>query len=149
MRTKQPGLEDYSLKEMDTFTYNDKRDIKILIVDHHDSVLNGIHMILYDMGFHVITAKNAISALSRFEINRPQMVFLEIDLPAITGFVALRKMKSYIQGMNHNTRIIMLTERNTKEDFKRSIEYGADDYIIKPVTKEKLVEKIQRHLFHL
>lgn len=134
---------------MESFTYNNKYDIKILVVDHDPALLSRMRITLYKHGFTVYTAKNAISALSRFELERPNLIFIEIDLPGIDGYVALRKMLTFCRGMQHRAKFIMLTERNTKEDVIRSLEYGAHDYIVKPVTKEKLVEKLQKHIFHL
>ncbi len=137
-REKQEAIEPQSPPGM-----------KILVVDHDPALLSQLKIMLYKHGFVVYTARNAISALSRFELERPELVFLEIALPGIDGYVALRKMQLFCKGMHHQAKFIMLTERNTKEDLVRSVQYGAHDYILKRVTKEKLLEKLQKHILHL
>jgi len=123
--------------------------LKILVVDHHEDFLKSTESMLKQRGLIIFKATNAISALSQFELRLPDFVLLEIDLPIIDGFVVLRKMKSLLKGMNHHTRILMLTERNHVNDVKKALAEGAHDYLVKPISRERLLEKIQKHIIHV
>jgi DNA-binding response OmpR family regulator len=134
---------------MEDYHKDREKHTTALIVDHDPIELQLMKDELNTRGFDVITATNAISAMSRFIIYRPQIVFLEIALPGIDGFEALKKMKSNAKETKHRARFVMLTEVRTKADILRSVQYGAHDYISKPVTKHTFIEKLQKHLLEI
>lgn len=121
----------------------------VLLVDHDLDEMDMMKDQLKALGFEVLTARNAISALSRFVLYRPHLVFLEIPLPGIDGFEALKKMQLQSKTMGHRARFIMLTEVNTKADIIRSVQCGAHDYIRKPVHTDVFVEKLQKQIFEM
>lgn len=134
---------------MENFLQATEPHTSILVVDHNQEELSFIKDQLKSNGFEVLTATNAISALSRFILYRPHLVFLEITLPGIDGFEALKKMQFQAKQLHHRARFIMLTEIKTRAEIVRSIKYGAHDYIAKPITRESLIEKLQKNLLEL
>jgi DNA-binding response OmpR family regulator len=134
---------------MEDFHTNSDKHTTALLVDHDLIELQLMKDELTSRGFTVHTATNAISALSRFMIYKPQLVFLEICLPGIDGFEALKKMCTNAKNMNHRARFVMLTEIRTKSEIIKSVHCGAHDYIAKPITKSSFIEKLQKQLLEI
>ncbi len=134
---------------MEDFLSVNERHTSALLVDHNPDDLVEMKAELSTRGFEVLTASNGISALSRFIIYRPQLVFLEIALPGIDGFETLRRMQTNARTMKHKARFVMLTEAKTKNDIIRSVQAGAHDYIAKPVKMNSFIEKLQKQLMEI
>ena len=82
----------------------------ILLVHRDDAILSSIGADFVLRGARVSYAKNAISALSRFQLERPDMVFISRYLPIITGDSAIRKMQLYSESLNHSADYFLLLQ---------------------------------------
>ena len=114
-------------------TYN------ILLVEDEDSIRKFIKVNLQREKFNVLEAGSGEEGLDKVMAEKVDVVVLDIMLPGIDGFKVcetLRKEYPYIG-------IIMLTARSQDMDKIMGLEYGADDYMIKPFNPMELVLRIK------
>lgn len=112
---------------------------KVLVVD--DELLNVELMRAYlDDEYEVLTAYNGADALKVIKNEVPELVLLDVMMPDIDGYEVCRVIRQDYQ-MDF-IPIIMITALTSRNDHKRGIEAGADDFLKKPVSKFDLVKKI-------
>lgn len=116
--------------------------MKVLIVD--DTELNTILLneILYEY-YQIFIALSGEQALKTLEAENPDIVLLDILMPVMDGYQVLRKIKNLPKFSQ--TIVIMVTAKTERDDVKLALEYGADDYIKKPIDATELLTKIEIH----
>lgn len=117
---------------------------KILIVDDSPTVRAAVKGALAYKKAEIFEAGTAVDAVKIFEKERPALIFLDINLPAADGFVALRRIRMVDPA--RDTKVVMLTGSTDKTTIQRSIEEGADDYVAKPFTPVVLRDKTDKFL---
>jgi two-component system chemotaxis response regulator CheY len=117
---------------------------KILIVDDSPTVRAAVKGALAYKKAEIFEAGTAVDAVKVFEQERPGLIFLDINLPAADGFVALRRIRMI--DTNRDTKVVMLTGVTDKATVQRSMEEGADDYVGKPFTPVVLRDKTDKFL---
>jgi len=124
------NLEDYS--RIDHGYESLKREkVSILIVDDDYLTLRTISIFLKKMHYDVETCKNGTEAINAIKKNFYNIVLLDLKLPDIDGLEVLKKLKD----MNPSISVIMMTGYGTIETAVRSMQYGAEDYLLKPFKK--------------
>ena len=93
-------------------------------------------------GHNSSSAKNAADGMSQFKRKSPDITFLDIGLPDKSGLEILKEMKEISQ----EAFVVMLTASNVKADVKKSVELGADGYIIKPFSRKQIKHYIDQYL---
>jgi two-component system alkaline phosphatase synthesis response regulator PhoP len=124
-----------------------KTDIKILIVDDEEDILEFVGYNLRKEGYQVITASNGFDAIDLAGSHIPQLIILDIMMPGMDGIETCEKLR---ENPNlKNTLITYFTARN--EDYSQiaGFEAGADDYITKPVKPRLLISKVMALLRRL
>ncbi len=114
-------------------------DVRILVVDDHESITDLVATALRYEGFKVETAGNgreAVAAVARF---RPHVVVLDIMLPDFDGFEVHRRLQ--VDGIA--VPVLFLTARDATEDKVHGLTVGGDDYVTKPFSIEELVARIR------
>ncbi len=91
------------------------------------------------------TASNGVEAVEMCEKNRYQIVFMDIDMPEKNGIVATREIKEALNP-NGKTPIVALTAMAMEGDREMLLQAGLDDYISKPLTREKLEKILNKYL---
>ena len=112
---------------------------RILLVEDESSVAEAVAYTLQQEGFEVLTAADGRVALDRFEAEPPDLVVLDLMLPAISGWellAAFRKQRPAVP-------VIMLTARAEETDRVAGLEMGADDYVTKPFSMRELVARVR------
>ena len=112
--------------------------MKALIVDDDRVLADVIAFTLRREGFEVIQAFDGTAALKRWMQDQPDIVVLDVNLPAISGFDVCRQIRE-----KANTPIVLLTVRGEEEDIVQGLNIGADDYIVKPFSPRQLVARIR------
>ena len=116
---------------------------KILIVDDDPSMVGLISQVLSSKGYEVLESNNGQDALRLLYSQKPDLVLLDVVMPAMDGWQTC----SRIRDISAIIPIIMLTgSRRTENDVVRGLDYGADDYLIKPVGNKELVARVQAML---
>jgi len=113
---------------------------KILVVDDENYILHILDFSLGAEGYEVITAEDGEEAVRKVKEERPDLVVLDVMMPKMDGFEACRMIKRDAE--LSGTPVILLSAKARDVDQKQGYEAGADDYITKPFSPRKLVEKI-------
>ena len=117
---------------------------KVLVVDDEIYIVHILDFSLGMEGYEVVTALDGEQALERIESDKPDMIVLDIMMPKLDGYEVCRTIKS-----NPATRhipVILLSAKGRNVDQKMGFDVGADDYITKPFSPRKLVERINQLL---
>jgi DNA-binding NarL/FixJ family response regulator len=116
--------------------------VKILIVDDHPMVLEGLKSLLADAeGIEVVgTACNAIDAIAFLKTNPVDIAFLDINLPDISGIDLCKKVKEQFPEI----KTLALSTFSERAYVSRMIQNGASGYLIKSSGKEDILEAIQQ-----
>jgi DNA-binding response OmpR family regulator len=121
--------------------------IKVMLVED-DSFLRDIcAKKLSKEGFEVYEAIDGEEALKIVEKVNPDIVLLDIILPAIDGFEVLEKIRSNPNLKTQKVPIIMLSNLGQKDDIEKALKIGANDYLVKAhFNTEEIIEKIKKEL---
>jgi two-component system KDP operon response regulator KdpE len=110
----------------------------ILVVDDEPRMRRFMRMNLDLEGYRVIEANNGMEAIDRVREDLPDLVLLDVMMPEMDGFEALRFIRK-----TSSVPIIMLTVKGEEEDRVRGLELGADDYVTKPFSPRELASRIK------
>ena len=110
---------------------------RILVVDDNLDSAESLAMLLELTGHQVYAAHDGQSALEAVERERPDVVLLDIGLPALNGHEVCRRIRQ--QPWGKATVIIALTGWGQDEDRRRSQEAGFDGHLVKPVDHQRLL----------
>ena len=117
------------------------QDIKILLVDDEDDVLEFLSYNIRKEGYEVHTANNGAKGLQKAIELKPHLIILDVMMPEMDGIETCREIKQNQQ--LENTIVVFLTARG--EDYSQiaGFDAGADDYVTKPVKTRLLVSRIK------
>lgn len=115
-------------------------DAKILVVDDDKKTVDLIRLYLEKDGYRVLVAYDGQQALELAHQKRPDLVVLDLMLPAVDGLDVCRTLR--VRGES-KVPIIMLTARTTEEDKLLGLDLGADDYVTKPFSPRELLARIR------
>src|SRR5690348_15883746 len=111
---------------------------KILIIEDEEGIIHLLNRYLKDAGYDVVVAKDGADGLALHARAHPDLVILDIMLPAIDGFEVCRRIRAWSK-----TPILMLTARGDEEDRIHALHLGADDYLVKPFSPRELVSRVR------
>ncbi|MBU3188000.1 response regulator transcription factor [Clostridium bowmanii] len=111
---------------------------RILIVEDEESIRKFIKISLKREKFEVFEAGSAEEGLQKILQENPDLIILDIMLPGMNGFELCEKLKK----QNENIGIIILTARGQDMDKIMGLEFGADDYMVKPFNPLELIARI-------
>jgi DNA-binding response OmpR family regulator len=111
---------------------------KILIIEDEEGIIHLLNLYLKDAGYDVVVAKDGADGLALHARAHPDLVILDIMLPAIDGFEVCRRIRAWSK-----TPILMLTARGDEEDRIQGLDLGADDYLVKPFSPRELVSRVR------
>lgn len=111
-------------------------DKKILVIDDDVNLGQAIKMTFARAGAEVFTAVDGRDGLRQFYEHRPDLVILDVRMPDIDGWETCRQIR-----LLSNIPIIMLTTMDKDEDVLRGFDYGADDFVTKPFSREVLLAR--------
>lgn len=124
-----------------------KKDIKILLVDDEQDILEIIGYNLSQEGYQIVTAKNGKEAVAKARKELPQLIIMDVMMPEMDGMEACEAIRK-IPELSH-TIITFLTARSEDYSQVAGFDAGADDYIAKPIKPKLLVSKVKALLRRL
>ncbi len=113
---------------------------RILVVDDEIYIVHILDFSLGMEGYEVLTALDGEQALERVRSDKPDLIVLDIMMPKLDGYEVCRAVKSNPE--TRNVPVILLSAKGRNVDQKMGFDVGADDYITKPFSPRKLVERI-------
>ena len=117
---------------------------KILVVDDEIYIVHILDFSLGMEGYEVITALDGEQALEKVKNEKPDLIVLDIMMPKLDGYEVCKNIKSSAE--TQHIPVILLSAKGRNVDQKLGFDVGADDYITKPFSPRKLVERINQLL---
>ena len=119
--------------------------MKALIVDDDPDAIQILGSFLSGMGVDVHASEKPREAVDYYERLRPDVVFMDIGMAFPGGFIATQNIRHAAKNAKHKVVIIMYTSDNNPESVQKAKSFGANDYLIKPVDREGVREKLLKH----
>jgi CRP-like cAMP-binding protein/FixJ family two-component response regulator len=119
-------------------------DAKILVIEDNHDVRENIEELLQLSGYTVDTAENGKIGTAKALEFIPDLILCDIMMPELDGFGVLRILSNHPSTMD--IPFIFLTAKTEKEDFRKGMGLGADDYITKPYDDVQLLDTIEVRL---
>jgi DNA-binding response OmpR family regulator len=116
----------------------------VLVVDDEPFICRSLSFVLRKDNYHVLEARNGEEALAAIRQHKPDLVFLDVMMPKINGFEVTRMVKS--DPDLANVKIILLTAKGQDSDRETGVQAGADDYMTKPFSPTKILERARQML---
>jgi CheY-like chemotaxis protein len=120
--------------------FNDK--ITILWVDDEIDLLRPHIMFLEEKGYSIQTANNGVSAIELLDDNHFELVFLDENMPGLSGLETLLELKN----KRPNLPVIMITKSEEESIMEEAIGSKISDYLIKPVNPNQILLSIKKHI---
>jgi len=112
---------------------------KILVVDDDATFARLVDQILTDKGYEVLKASDGQEALRLLFAHKPDLVLLDVAMPKMDGWQTC----SRIRELSDVPIIILTGSQKTEDAVVRGLDYGADDYLIKPIGNRELVARVR------
>ncbi len=113
----------------------------ILVVDDEEEILSLVKKILMGEAYRILTAKNAEEVFATLSHERPDLILLDVMMPAMDGFEVCKKLKS--DPATTHIPVVMLTVLATNSDIRKALDLGAAAYLIKPFDPDVLDKEIK------
>ena len=114
---------------------------KILIVEDEAKIARCVQLELMHEGYEVQTAGDGLSGLQAAQSWQPDLLILDLMLPALSGIEVCRRLRAGEQ--TESMPILMLTAKDDVSDKVTGLDMGADDYMTKPFAIEELLARIR------
>ena len=124
-----------------------KKDIKILLVDDEQDILEIVGYNLAQEGYQIVTAVNGREAVSKAKKEMPHLIIIDVMMPEMDGMEAVENIRKIPE--LSNVIITFLTARSEDYSQVAGFDAGADDYIAKPIKPKLLVSKVKALLRRL
>ncbi len=118
---------------------------KVLIVDDEQEVVRLLEVILTRAGFTIAKAYSGRECLSLLTRENPDVILLDIMMPGMTGLEVMEALRT-IYGAVSMPPVIFLTAKGGMESMIEGLQAGAYKYLVKPTSREKLIEIVKSAL---
>jgi len=116
----------------------------ILVAEDDPKTLRLVGKVIQRGGFRAALASNGVSAVKLLKRARPDLIILDLRMPRMDGFQLLELLKKY--ETSATIPVIVLTGSTSHFDIDRALSFGISDYLQKPISPRKLLEKVQQLL---
>jgi len=123
---------------------NARDDTRALIIDDSPTVVFALKKILRSAGFVTFDALDAETGMNLARTESPDLIFLDIILPGINGFAALRALRR--DPLTQNIPVIMISGNEQATELFFGSRIGADDFMKKPFSRFEVFARIERLL---
>jgi len=114
-------------------------EARLLVVEDEPNIRELLSTSLRFAGFEVHAAADGATALKLAEVERPDLLVLDVMLPDMDGFAVTRRLRDQGRRMP----VVFLTARDATEDKVTGLTVGGDDYVTKPFSLEEVVARIR------
>ena len=112
--------------------------MKAMVVDDDLALADIIAFILQRAGFQIILAHDGKTAITRWQVDAPDLIILDLNLPNLNGFEVCRHIRE-----QSSTPIIVVSVRGEEDDIIKGLKLGADDYIVKPFSPRQMLARVE------
>ena len=117
---------------------------RILVIEDHEENRRLLRDLLTSFGYELIEAVTGEDGVTAAEMQVPDLILMDIQLPGIDGYETTRRIKAK-QALNH-IPVIAVTSYALSGDDVKALAAGCDSYVTKPFDPAELVEKIRGYL---
>ncbi len=115
--------------------------VRVMVVDDHPMWRDAVERDLQDAGFDVVgVAANGSEALARFPACRPQVVVLDLQIPAPNGV----EVTAGVLRQDPSARVLILSASGEQDDVLAAVKAGATGYLVKSASRAELLEAVRR-----
>ena len=114
--------------------------MKILVIEDHAVDLKLADLVLSTAGYDVSTAETAEQAIGAIQEDRPQLIFLDLDLPGMDGLTLARKLKA--DPDTRDIHIVAVTCYAEQYPKAAALAAGCDAYLMKPINTRELSDQL-------
>ncbi len=100
--------------------------------------------VLEQAGYQSVALNDSTRIEQTIDVERPGLILLDVVMPQRNGFQACRELKSHAE--YGRIPVVLVSSKNTQSDKFWAQQQGADDYVVKPFTREALLSAVQRFL---
>lgn len=115
--------------------------MKIMIVDDCLTTRKLLGHYLKSRGYNVVFAENGIDALEKLGTEKVNLIMTDLNMPYMDGMELIKALKADA-GLS-DIPILMVTTENDSAEKEKAMNYGADGYLVKPVTGDAIAENIK------
>jgi CheY-like chemotaxis protein len=110
---------------------------RILVVDDDEMVLMALDELLKGEGYEIETVSSGAEALKKLDTNRYDLLMLDVIMPEMDGFTLCKRVRE--KEAYQETPIVFLTAKSRDEDRLHGLEAGANLFLSKPISPDKLI----------
>jgi len=114
---------------------------KILVIDDAEFILESTATLLEFEGYTVITASDGEEGVAVAKEHHPDLILCDISMPNMDGYGVIQEIRTYSE--TRTTPFIFLTAFTEKANMRQGMELGADDFLVKPYTRDELLSAIE------
>ena len=139
------GTEDVPCapKPAEKTTPRDQNSGTILVVEDNRINQKVLSHQLINLGYAIEVAENGEEAVAKVKNRRYDLIFMDVQMPVMDGFQATQEIRSLEDGAS-STPIVAVTANAFQSEREKCFSYGMDDYLTKPVDKDRLQEALRR-----
>ncbi len=112
---------------------------RVLVVDDDPAILRMFVRTFYAEGYEVVTAGDGAQALVRAEQDVPDLIVVDVVMPAMDGLAVVRRLRE--KGVW--IPVLLVTARDAIADRVAGLDAGADDYLVKPFAADELLARLR------
>jgi len=133
-----------SIEDQGSETPQGQTEPTAVVVEDDQIIVTLLKHLLSRRGFDVRIALDGREALDLIDTlpSPPALVLLDVMLPYLDGFELIKRIREHATW--NQVPIIMLTAKSQEQNIVRALDYGANDYLIKPFRPEELLARIRR-----
>ena len=114
---------------------------KILVIEDDMNALRLVTYALEQEGYETVTAKDGLEGLRQAHDESPDLIILDVMLPGLDGYDVCHELRQ--QAETSIVPILMTSVRARHEDINIGLRLGADDYLMKPVDPEIILDRVK------
>jgi signal transduction histidine kinase/CheY-like chemotaxis protein len=121
--------------------------VRVLVADDKEDNRELLSQMLGPVGFKIRQVADGEEAVKEFERWDPSLILMDLRMPVMDGYEAIRRIRASVGGKNaKDAKIIAVTASAFEETRQEVLDTGADDFVSKPFRETELIEKIGRLL---
>ncbi len=139
------SLPAMAIRPLSSLDLTPLKDMKLLLAEDNRTNQLVFRKMLAPYGLSLTICQNGQEALDSYKAAAPDVVLMDISMPVMNGLDSCKAIRTHEEDAHMARRpIIALTANAMQEDKDRSITAGMDDYLVKPVKKQLLLETLLR-----
>ncbi|MFC1799946.1 response regulator transcription factor [Candidatus Eisenbacteria bacterium] len=114
---------------------------KVLVIDDEEYIQHILNFSFGAEGYDVVTAADGEEGIKKAKSEKPDIIVLDIMMPKMDGYEACKRLKT--DPSTKSIPVILLTAKGREVDRKLGSQAGADDYVVKPFSPGRLIERVE------